>query len=210
MTTTQPLRHLAGVVSEHNRSEHKLDGHWIQTQRGRAVDLLNPTPADIDPNELACLLSRLHRFGGHTRFDLRPYTVAQHSVFVMLQLPENEHPHLLLAALLHDAHEAYLGIDMSRPLKAFLNSSWLKQVERAWDKAVAARFGFDVNLFCRHEVTHADAVALATEKRDLMAACDREWAELPEPAERIIVPFSPEFAATNFLTHLDNLLDKAT
>ena len=198
------------MVHELNhRTDHRMSGHWIQTQRGRSVDLLNPTKEDIDPNELACLLSRLNRFGGHTRFDLPPYTVAQHSVFVMLQLPEDSDPRLLLAALLHDAHEAYLGIDMSRPLKGLLNSHWLKHIERTWDRAVAARFGFDVDLFCRHEVKHADCVALATEKRDLMAPCSRQWAELPEPSEQQIQPYSPDYAAANFLTHLNYLLQRA-
>src|SRR5690606_19692942 len=94
--------------------------HWIQTQRGRSVDLLNPTPDDIDPHELASLLSRLHRFGGHTRADLPPYTVAQHSVLCSWMGAEHGGRELLLAALLHDAHEGYLGCDLTRPLKAIV------------------------------------------------------------------------------------------
>lgn len=150
---------------------------WVPAQDGHTIDLWHPRPEDVDPEELACLLSRLKRFGGRTRRDLPPYTVAQHSVFVCDLLP----PELKLAGLLHDAHEACLGFDMTSPVKSMLASHRLEILERRWDWAVAKRFGFDPQLMLHDAVKHADLVALATEKRDLLVPSEREWRTLPEP-----------------------------
>lgn len=179
--------------------------YWIQTQRGRSVDLLNPSADDIDPAELASLLSRLNRFGGHTRPELPPITVAQHSWFVSWLIPSGNID-LKLAGLLHDGPEGYMGADITRPLKGLLNSYKLRLVEHAWEHAIAERFGFDGLLFGHPEVKHADNVALATERRDLMLPCDREWAALPEPSTTTIDPWSPEKAASVFATTLATLL----
>lgn len=151
--------------------------------RGRAVDLLSPTADDIDPVELSILAGRLNRFGGHTR---TPYTVADHSWRVARECPDA----LMLAGLLHDAHEAYYGADISQPLKALIETygNVLAVVENAWDRAIAERFGLDPSAFHSPEVKRADLALLATEKRDLMQPAPMPWRELPDALPDRIVP----------------------
>src|SRR5690606_2723306 len=82
---------------------------WIVTRSGRKFDLANPTADMVDTADLAHSLSMQCRFNGHTSSF---YSVAQHCLLVAELVPE-EHK---LAALLHDATEAYVG-DLVRPLK---------------------------------------------------------------------------------------------
>lgn len=160
----------------------------IKTYRGRFVDLLAPTAEDIHPEELARLLARVHRFGGHTR---QRITVAEHSINVGLRVAQlaraddlslPERIELELAGLLHDAHEGYLGCDITRPLKEIIGEA-LKPVVDAWDRAIAARFGLDVTLFAHPLVKRADAELLVTEWRDQMG----DVAEL-DPAQNWPAP----------------------
>lgn len=87
-------------------------GIELQTLSGRLIDLLAPDPAVIDIYDIATALARTPRFGGHTR-DF--YSVAQHCVHVS-DVVEAADPRVSLAALLHDAAEAYVG-DIPSPLK---------------------------------------------------------------------------------------------
>lgn len=86
--------------------------NWILTSTGKRFDLLEPDADMIDPWDICHSLAHLCRFNGHTR---EFYSVAQHSCIVAELVPE-EHK---LAALLHDATEAYLG-DITRPLKQWM------------------------------------------------------------------------------------------
>jgi hypothetical protein len=78
---------------------------------GDIIDLLRPTPEDIQFSEIATRLSRIHRFAGGTR---EPYTEAQHSVRLMELCSKAAGPY----ALLHSAHKAFTG-DVIKP---FLNA----------------------------------------------------------------------------------------
>jgi hypothetical protein len=90
---------------------------WIQTQTGKAFDLAAPTPAMVDPLDIAVRLARANRFSGST---LR-ISVAQHSVMAAAaawhQGFERERRARLLA--LHDAAEAYIG-DVFGPVRKLL------------------------------------------------------------------------------------------
>lgn len=161
---------------------------WIQTYRGRAVELMNPTPDDIDPTELCILLGRLNRFGCHTRV---PYTVADHSWQVARICPSG----FELAGMIHDGHEGYFGIDMTRPMKLALGCEKMRDMEMLWDRAIAERFGVEPRKLWTAYVKHADAVMLATERRDVMGRCEREWDPLPEPLkERVVISPEPAVA----------------
>lgn len=169
---------------------------WILTQSGQQFDLLRPAASMIKPVDIAHALSRLCRFNGHTQAH---YSVAQHSLIVASLVP-TEHQ---LAALLHDATEAYIG-DMTRPLKAVLPE--YQSVEQKIWLAVCDRFDIQPDLpVC---VKHADMVALATERRDLMPEHPGSWDCLHgvQPMKETIVPFSADSASIMFFSRLMELM----
>lgn len=136
--------------------------------------------------------------GGHTRLH---YSVAQHCVLVSRLVP----PALALAGLLHDAAEAYVG-DVVGPLARRLPE--FRAVEHRILDAVAARFGVPRWQFEAHEVRHADAVALLTEREALLPPSPHPWAEdLAEvaPARGRVVPLAPQGAKAQFLRRLRRL-----
>lgn len=127
------------------------------------VELLHaPEQSYIDIHDIASVLSRLPRWGGRTRADLLPYSVAQHSVMVSkLCRPENA-----LIALLHDATEAYLG-DVISPMKRILPQ--YQQMEELWALAIGERFGLGDRLHnLPADVKCADLIALELERHDLL------------------------------------------
>ena len=174
-------------------------GPWIQTMDGEAFRLLAPEPGKIHLTTTAIALSRLCRFGGHTK---RFYSVADHSIRVChFVLVRNNRPDLCLAALLHDAAEAYSGFgDVLRPAKLVspVAANVIDSIHSGVDAAIAEKFRFDPVLF-RHELVRlGDDTLLATEQRDLMAEPPESWPDLPEPLEAIITPRSMEGAAWMF------------
>ena len=72
---------------------------WTQ---GRTADLANLRPADMTVEVIGATLARINRFGGRTP---EPFSVAAHSVLVECLCP----PDLRPWAILHDAHEAFIG-----------------------------------------------------------------------------------------------------
>jgi 5'-deoxynucleotidase YfbR-like HD superfamily hydrolase len=97
---------------------------------------------------------------------------------------------LILAALLHDAHEAYWGFgDIQTPAKSVLGTPFriaLREHARRFDVVIAQRFGLDVDLFHHEFVKRADLVARAIERRDCMSAlrpgisCSTSFVEVSE------------------------------
>lgn len=167
----------------------------ILTATGKSFDLYQPDPERIDPRDISHALAHLCRFNGHTR---EFYSVAQHSVLVAELVPE-EHK---LAALLHDATEAYIG-DMVRPLKQWMHA--YQDVEDWLWTCVCARFDLDTEL--PTDVHRADLIALATERRDLMPTDPAIWDCLVgiEPMVEIIRPWSATEAR---LTYHQRLMDQ--
>ncbi|WP_342309285.1 phosphohydrolase [Pseudomonas fluorescens] len=124
--------------------------------------------------------------------------MAQHSCIVAELVPE-EHK---LAALLHDAAEAYVG-DMTRPLKQWISAYqhfedciWWRVCER-----------FDIAPEIPACIYKADLIALATERRDLMPPDPAIWDCLVgiEPMVETIRPWS---AAEARLTYNQRLMDQ--
>jgi 5'-nucleotidase len=153
--------------------------NWIQTYSGIAFNLDDPKPGDVRVEDIAHSLSMQCRFGGHVR---RFYSVAEHCV----RVSQIVRPKLQLAALLHDASEAYV-IDVPRPVKMMLTG--YDEIEARAQRAIAKRFGIDPDLLTCPEVKLADDTLLATERRDLLVPTDHEWAPLPPPLEEKIVPY---------------------
>lgn len=179
--------------------EDRRVGDWMQVASGRQVYPLDPRPEEIHIEDIAHALALQCRFAGHcSEF----YSVAEHSVRVA-QLVEVTYPgepfrSLVLAALLHDASEAYLG-DVIRPLKYQPLMTVYRDAERKMQKTIERRFNCD-GVAPNMIIKFADDTLLATEARDLMRPPPAPWAPLPEPLAGRIVPWSPRLAEARFLT----------
>lgn len=173
--------------------------NWILTFTGRRFDLLEPTAGMVTPGDIAHALARICRFNGHCRTH---YSVAQHSCMVADLVPAADQ----LAALLHDATEAYVG-DMVRPLKQLMPD--YREIEHRIWLAVCERFLIDPILPV--SVKRADLVALATERRDLMPSQQAEWQCLSgiQPHAEPIRPWNAEEASIHYFRRLMDLMQTA-
>lgn len=162
---------------------------WLLTHSGKHLDLVDPQPAMIDILDIAKGLSREARFAGQTRAF---YSVAQHSVLTSQVVPDE----FALEALLHDASEAYIK-DIPRPLKQLLPD--YRQVEARVQGAIRARFGLPAEQ--SREVSTADVILLATERRDLMPDDATDWPVLHgiKPMDKRLQAVNPNHAETLFL-----------
>jgi hypothetical protein len=108
---------------------------------GRRLDLLDPSPLDIEIADIAHGLARVARWNGQTS-GAHIFSVAQHTLLVEAVMREQAprvDVSLRLAALLHDAPEYVIG-DMISPFKAVLGGDY-KAVEKRLLAAIHVRFG---------------------------------------------------------------------
>ena len=194
---------------------------WIQTYTGRQVHVPPESPNEICLEDIAHHLANICRFrGACSSF----YSVAEHSVRVARAIamgfvgnsPRENNTNLLRWALLHDAHEAYLG-DTPRPVKRDLlvyedggTNRWSPaEIERIFDEAIADALGLETLLAKEADlIKRADAVLLATEARDLMAAPPAPWEWLPPPLDEAwlsLGPLSPVQARELFMESAEEL-----
>jgi len=110
-----------------------MKSFYMTTQSGVQFDLTYPEKTEIHIRDIAHSLARLCRFNGHT---INLYSVAQHSVHVS-ELVALTNPEFALDALLHDAHEAYLG-DLCGPIKEYLRYFSGDDQPCQWDRLEAA------------------------------------------------------------------------
>ena len=119
---------------------------WQRMLSGRRLDLLDPSPLDVEIEDIALGLSRVARWNGQTAGDFS-YSVAQHSLLVEhvvgLMEPGIE-TRWRLAALLHDAAEYVIG-DMISPFKAVVGGDY-KAVEKRLAAAIQLRFSLPADL----------------------------------------------------------------
>jgi 5'-deoxynucleotidase YfbR-like HD superfamily hydrolase len=117
---------------------------WQRMLSGRRLDLLDPSPMDIEIEDIAHGLARVARWNGQTLGE-HGFSVAQHSLMVE-EIAAHIRPGLdarwRLAALLHDAAEYVIG-DMISPFKAALGVSY-KDFEARLENAIHIRFGLPV------------------------------------------------------------------
>ncbi len=113
---------------------------------GRRLDLLDPSPLDVELEDIAHGLARVARWNGQTT-GAAIFSVAQHSLLVEA-LARAKTPKLdakgRLALLLHDAPEYVIG-DMISPFKAVIGDSY-KAVEKRLLAAIHLRFGLPAKL----------------------------------------------------------------
>ena len=118
---------------------------WQRMLSGRRLDLLDPTPMDIEVEDIAHGLAFVARWNGQTRGDW-PYSVAEHSLLVEQIYGRLGDPPAKwrLAALLHDAPEYVIG-DMISPVKAAVGPGY-GELDLRLTAAVHLRFGLPASL----------------------------------------------------------------
>jgi uncharacterized protein len=178
-----------------------MSGGAIQTVSGRWLDPFAPDPASIEIDDIAQALANQCRFGGHSRSF---YSVAQHSVIVSdVCLERGVSEAAGLAALLHDAGEAYL-VDLPHPLKhrSALGPPY-REAEKLVEEAIRVRFDLVPQ---PAEMKPIDRSLLATE-RGIFASMNDPWPELEgfEPLPIEIDPWGPERARREFLDRFSRL-----
>ncbi len=119
---------------------------WQRMLSGRRLDILDPSPLDIEIEDIAHGLARVARWNGQTASP-HAFSVAEHSI-VVERIAVHLKPDLAikwrLAALLHDAPEYVIG-DMISPFKAALGKQY-KTIENKLEAAIHVRFGLPVSL----------------------------------------------------------------
>jgi 5'-deoxynucleotidase YfbR-like HD superfamily hydrolase len=135
---------------------------WQRMLSGRRLDLLDPSPLDIEVEDIAHGLARVARWNGQTH-GAHIFSVAQHTLLVEAVLragsPRIDHS-IRLAAMLHDAPEYVIG-DMISPFKAVIGGAY-KAVEKRLLAAIHLRFGLPATL--------PDAVTAQIKAADMGAA----------------------------------------
>jgi 5'-deoxynucleotidase YfbR-like HD superfamily hydrolase len=114
---------------------------WQRMLSGRRLDLIDPSPLDVEIGDIAHGLARVARWNGQTRGP-EIFSVAQHSLLVeaLFGAAEASPPAgARLAALLHDAPEYVIG-DMISPFKAAIGGDY-KLIEARLQRAILIRFG---------------------------------------------------------------------
>ncbi|MCV2882129.1 HD family hydrolase [Actibacterium sp. XHP0104] len=134
---------------------------WQRMLSGRRLDLLDPTPVDIEIEDIAHGLAFVARWNGQTVGDF-PYSVAEHSLLVE-QIFSRMNPDApvkwKLAALLHDAPEYVIG-DMISPVKAAVGPEYGALDDRL-SAAIHIRFGLPavVPKLVKRKIKAADKVS---------------------------------------------------
>lgn len=151
------------------------------TYTGRRVEIPKPLPGQVCIEDVAAHLSRIPRFAGATQ---QLWCVAAHSLHcASLAEREGFGPDAQLAALLHDAHEAYCS-DIPSPFKEAVRAGHpsafcsLDIAEERLEVAVLQQLGaLDALERHKRQVKRWDLISLATERRDLMhpAASAEPW-----------------------------------
>ncbi|MEO1191419.1 MAG: hypothetical protein AAFY02_06665 [Pseudomonadota bacterium] len=184
---------------------------WQRMLSGRRLDLLHPSPMDIEVEDIAQGLSRVARWNGQTSGDWA-FSVAQHSLVVerlVARLRPATARRWLLAALLHDAAEYVLG-DLITPVKGAVGLDY-KALEKRLGEAVHIRFGLPASLPAQVKsvIKQADRTAAYFEATALagfeVAEAERFFGKpngLPCPD---LAPLSPADAKARFVARYQEL-----
>ena len=149
---------------------------WQRMLSGRRLNLLEPSPLDIEIEDIAHGLARVARWNGQTSGAFA-FSVAQHSLLVET-LVGVEAPQLArrwrLAALLHDGPEYVVG-DLITPFKNAIGSDY-KQIEHMLQEAIHIRFGLPARLptDIAKLIKRADKTAAFSEAVDLAGFTEPE------------------------------------
>ncbi len=188
---------------------------WQRMLSGRRLDLLDPSPLDVEIEDIAHGLARVARWNGQTHGP-HSFSVAQHSLLVEA-IASHLHPdwsaRTRLMALLHDAPEYVIG-DIISPFKAAVGETY-KSVENRLMSAIHLRFGLPalVAPALARQIKQADRIAAFLEATEL-AGFQRDEAlkffGAPEPLPRavhaLLAPWPTAEAQQRFVARFEILL----
>ena len=180
---------------------------WQRMLSGRRLDLLDPTPMDIEIEDIAHGLAFVARWNGQTMGDYA-YSVAEHSLLVEA-LFSRMYPRATeaekLTALLHDAPEYVIG-DMISPVKAAVGPAY-KELDKRLEAAIHLRFGLPATIppALKKRIKRADLVSAymeATQIAGFSPAEAKRFFVQPEPAltEGLDINLRPPVEARNAFT----------
>jgi uncharacterized protein len=189
---------------------------WQRMLSGRRLDLLDPSPFDIEIEDIAHGLARVARWNGQTS-GAHIFSVAQHTLLVeavmCAQSPRID-TRLRLAVLLHDAPEYVIG-DMISPFKAVLGGDY-KLVERRLLAAIHIRFGLppEHDAGIARQIKAADRGAAYLEATELAGFAETEAKRLfgrdpglPDAVKAAyLTPWSAAKAEKRFLSRFKSLM----
>ncbi len=184
---------------------------WQRMLSGRRLDLLDPSPLDIEIDDIALGLSREVRWNGQTVGEWG-YTIAEHSLLVeeiVGLIKPNVKTEIRLAALLHDAPEYVIG-DLITPFKYAIGTGY-KGIENHLMEAIHVRFGLPANLSdtINKLIKRADRMAAYLEATQLAGFNDKEASKIfgkPRAMPNIrISGVSPQKAREDFLKRFNEL-----
>jgi 5'-deoxynucleotidase YfbR-like HD superfamily hydrolase len=182
---------------------------------GRRLDLLDPSPMDIEIEDIAHGLARVARWNGQTVGE-HAFSVAQHSVVVeeiVAHVQPDVEPRWRLAALLHDASEYVIG-DMISPFKAALGVDY-RTFEDRLESAIHVRFGLPAKTppQVKTLIKQADRACAFFEATQLAGFSRQEALALfgPPPAEYFlhIDPQPPAIAQARYVQRYTVLSEAA-
>lgn len=172
---------------------------WQRMLSGRRLDLLNPSPDDIEIEDIAHGLARVARWNGQT-LGSHAFSVAQHAL-VVEEIASGRNgdwpPRWRLAALLHDASEYVVG-DLISPFKNAIGLDY-KAFELRLLAAIHVRFGLPAELpqTIQSEIKTADRMAAFYEATQLAGF---------DEGEATIFFGQPEGLRSELMNALQNLM----
>lgn len=184
---------------------------WQRMLSGRRLDLLDPSPLDIEIEDIAQGLARVARWNGQTS-GAWPLSVAQHSLLVLTlyeRLQPRAEQRWRLAALLHDAAEYVVG-DLISPFKAAVGTDY-KALEQRLDHAIRLRFGLPALLpdIVARDIKRADRASAYFEAITVAGFDETEAGRIFERPRNLACPeirqLSPSRAKRAFLEQFRKL-----
>ena len=187
---------------------------WQRMLSGRRLDLMDPSPMDVEVEDIAHGLARVARWNGQTK-GAHAFSVAQHSVIVealCVHLDPRLDPPSRLLALLHDAPEYVIG-DMISPFKAVLGDGY-KEIEARLAFAIHARFGLpaETPASLKRLIKKADNICAWFEATQLAgfseSESDRFFGHPPRGVHLDLMPQPTEEAQADFIARTVALLSE--
>jgi len=184
---------------------------WQRMLSGRRLDLLDPSPLDVEIEDIAHGLSRVARWNGQTARPW-PFSVAQHCLLVedlAGRLKEGFETPWRRAALLHDAPEYVIG-DMISPFKAALGIDYAA-FESRLEAAIHLRFSLPAKLppAVKRLIKRADRAAAHLEATQLAGftagEANRFFGRLRADLAHALEPLSPDQAKQAFIERFQEL-----